>query len=106
MPRPSGCSVLEKSVEPPLEGTRLLPRMQVPQPGRQGRVLGRRAAQGLGSHVAKNLTLSLSTRRYRNQDGEAVYSDTALFVRNMAACPNKLKPRFTPPSGLSSLLNG
>lgn len=34
--------------------------------------------------------------RYRNQDGVAVYSDTALFQRNTAACPNKLKPINTP----------
>ncbi len=34
--------------------------------------------------------------RYRNQDGEAVASDTALFSRNTAACPNKLKPNYTP----------
>ncbi len=37
-------------------------------------------------------------RRYRNQDGEAVPSDTALFVRDTAACPNKLMPKYTPPA--------
>ena len=43
--------------------------------------------------------------RYRNQDGEAVYSDTALFQRNTAACPNKLKPRYTAP-GTKPMLPG
>ena len=49
---------------------------------------------------------SACARRYRNQDGVAVYSDTALFQRNTAACPNKLKPNNTPvPStGKSGLL--
>ena len=55
-----------------------------------------RAAQGLELSKALDLTLSPSTRRYRNQDGVAVYSDTALFQRNTAACPNKLKPINTP----------
>lgn len=40
----------------------------------------------------------LCARRYRNQDGVATYSDTALFQRNTAACPNKLKPNNTPVS--------
>ena len=34
-----------------------------------------------------------------------MYSDTALFQRNTAACPNKLKPRFTPGAGKSGLLD-
>ena len=34
-----------------------------------------------------------------------MYSDTALFTRNTAACPNKLKPRFTPNAGKSGLLD-
>ena len=33
-----------------------------------------------------------------------MYSDAALFTRNTAACPNKLKPRYTPNAGKSGLL--
>jgi hypothetical protein len=43
-------------------------------------------------------------RRYRNQDGEAVVSDSALFTRNTVACPNKLKPRYTAPTAASGKL--
>ena len=35
-----------------------------------------------------------------------MFSDTALFTRNTAACPNKLKPRYTPNAGKSGLLGG
>ena len=31
-----------------------------------------------------------------------MYSDTALFTRNTAACPNKLKPNYTPPGSAGS----
>ena len=34
-----------------------------------------------------------------------MFSDTALFTRNTAACPNKLKPRYTPNAGKSGLLD-
>ncbi len=44
-------------------------------------------------------------RRYRNQDGEAVVSDSALFTRNTVACPNKLKPRYTAPGAVSGKLD-